>query len=206
MPGDRTKSGDPIAEIPEAAGQLRPPPPAFEPSTLAGRLIPIADKLRNLNALYGLAIYRVWLVHIEWTGRKVGEGQERVISRREVLPVPRVRDFNAVRRIPSFAGVIEEGDLVIDRVSARYTEDDLMGRTPDLTDPNARRTTPRNRQFFWEVRENRNSTPPPPIRRFSPPTAAPMLSRGGFAWTVILTKQAVDPSRHGAGVNDPTAE
>lgn len=205
MAGDRTNSGDPIAELPELSGQLRPPAPIMEPQTLAGRLVPVADKLRNLYAMFGLAIYRVFMVHVAWSGKKKGVGTPTIISRREILPIPRVRDLAAVRRIPRATGLTEEGDIIIDRISGKYTEDDLTGATPDLTDPNLSRTSLKAIDFFYEIQENRPSTPPPPLRRYSAPVGIPMLSRGGFAWTITLTKQNNDRSRRG-DMLDPTAE
>ncbi len=194
---DRTPSGDVRSELPEASGELRPPAPYGVPQTLAGRLTPVADRLRNLLAKNGLRPYRVWLVHASWSGAKRGIGQLTVTSRRELLPVPRVRDMNTVRRNVLAMGLTEEGDIIIDQISAKYTEDDLTGRTPDVVDPSIPRTSRPNVEFWYEVQESRPSTPPPPIRRFSPPAAAPMLSRGGLMWTVVLSKQGEDRGRRG---------
>lgn len=197
MADNRTNSGDVIPELPAAAGEYRPPIPQLEPRTLVGRLVPVADRLRNLLTKTGVRVYRVWFVHAAWTGAKRGVGQLVINSRLEIVPMPRVRDLNAVRRNLLPAGLTEEGDIIIDQISARYTEDDLTGRTPDNIDPSVPRTSKPNVEFWYEVQENRPSTPPPMIRRFSPPVAAPMLSRGGLAWTMILTKQGEDRGRRG---------
>lgn len=197
MANDRTSSGDVVAELPEASGQLRPPLPVFEPMTLAGRLVPVADRLRNLLAKTGVRVYRVYIVHAYWTGPKRGVGDQIIASRSEIVPVPRVRDLNAVRRNVLASGLTEEGDIIVDQISAKYTEDDLSCRTPDNIDPQIPRTSLKTVEFWYEIQENRPSNPPPPIRRFSPPVATPMLSRGGLAWTVILTKQGEDRGRRG---------
>jgi hypothetical protein len=197
MANDRTNSGDVVAELPEASGQLRPPLPVLEPMTLAGRLVPVADLLRNLLAKTGIRIYRVFIVHAYWTGPRRGVGDQIIASRRELLPMPRVRDLNAVRRNLLAAGLTEEGDIIVDQISARYTEDDLSCRTPDNIDPQIPRTSLKTVEFWYEIQENRASQPSPPIRRFSPPVATPMLSRGGLAWTVVLTKQGEDRGRRG---------
>lgn len=201
MGTDRINSGDPRAELPEASGRLRPPFPQQEPNTLAGRLVPVADRMRNLYARFGLAIYRVYIVHAYWTGAKRGLGDPIIASRREILPVPRVRDLNAVRRNLRATGLTEEGDIIIDRISGKYAEDDLTGRTPDNIDPEIPRTSLRTVEYWYEVVENRPSNPKPVPRRFSPPVATPMLSRGGFAWTIILTKQGTDRSRRGDAID-----
>lgn len=208
-PSDRTSSGDPASDVPEAAGAYRPPFPQQEPQTLAGILVPVVDACRNIKAMLGVSIYRVFLVHGYWTGasgrRGRGVGKLVVTSRREILPIPRVRDLNTVRRVSNPMGMTEEGDIVVDQVSARYTEDDLTGKTPDLIEPGTPRTNRKGTEFWYEVQENRPSSPAPPPRRFSPPTATPMLTRGGLQWTVVLTKQAYDRGRSG-DVDDPRAE
>lgn len=205
MANDRTNSGDPLAELPARAGELRAPRPQLEPTTLAGRLVPVVDRIRQLSATLGVSIYRVFMVHIYWTGRKRGEGDPVVISRREIEPMPRVRDMSSVRRVPQPTGLTEEGDIIIDRISARYTEDDLIGNTPDLLNPVVPRAKLRSVEFFYEVQENRNSGPRPVPARFSPPVTKPMLSRGGLEWRITLTRAGVDSSRRG-NMDNPAAE
>ena len=193
---DRVDTGDPAAEIPELAGDLTPPAPQLMPQTLAGSLVSTADSIRSLYSEFGLRPYRVFLVHAAWSGGRRGVGSMTITSRREILPVPRVRDIDSVRRVVGPAGLSEEGDIVIDQISAKYSEDDLVGRTPDLTDPQQTRTSRVDTEFWWEVEEARAAAPTP-VRRFSPPAAAPMLSRGGLAWRVTLTKQGYDRARRG---------
>lgn len=197
MAADRVSNGDPRSELPEASGRLRPPQPLMVPNTLAGRLVAVADKVRNLKTRFGIRPYRVFMVHAYWTGSKRGAGEPVIASRRELLPVPRVRDFNSVRRNLRATGLVEEGDLVIDEISAKYAEDDLTGRTPDNIDPEIPRTSLKTVEFWFEVEENRPTSPNPPIRRFSPPVATPHLSRDGLQWIIILTKQANDRGRRG---------
>lgn len=199
---DRVPNGDPAAELPELSGKLRPPDAALVPQTLAGRLVPVVDKIRNLNVRLGVRPYRVFLVHAIWTGGKRGIGQREIHSRLELLPVPRVRDVSSVSRNLRATGTTEEGDIVIDRISVKYTEDDLVGKTPDLRDPDHRRTSRPDVEFWWEVEESRPSSPRPSIRRFSPPARVPALSPGRLEWRVTLTKQAGDRNRNGG--SDPT--
>ena len=196
MADDRVQSGTPAADIPELAGDLRGPEPYAAPATLGFDLVGVVDSVRGIAAELGLRPYRVFLVHAVWTGSQVGEGLARVTSRREILPPPRVRDIDSVNRNVHSTGLTEEGDVVIDQISARIPEDDLTGRTPDLRDPLLPRTSKRNVEFFWEIRELRPSTPPPPARRFSPPSKVPVLSRDGMSWRVTLTKQDYDAGRY----------
>jgi len=193
---DRVPTGDPAAEIPELSGELAPPAPQLMPQTLAGELVPVADDIRELYSEFGLRPYRVFLVHAMWSGGRRGIGDLVITSRREILPVPRVRDIDSVRRSVEPTGLTEQGEIVIDQISPKYAEDDLVGRTPDVTDMAMTRTARQDVEFWWEVEEARASAPRS-IRRFSPPAAAPMLSRGGLHWRVTLVRQGYDRARAG---------
>jgi len=195
MAEDRTRgAAAPSAEMPEASGQVRPLTSFEVPASLTSRLVPIVDRIRQLSTRFGARPYRVFLVHLQWPGTSIGLGEPQEISRREVLPTPRLRDLASTSEILRPFGLGEEGGVVIDQVSAKYAEDDLMGRTPDLVDPVLPRSGLSNREFFWEVVENRPTTPNPVPRRYIP-NAAPTLSRDGFQWRVSLTKQDLDRSR-----------
>jgi hypothetical protein len=197
MGSDRVPTGDVAAELPELSGRLRPPEPQAMPQTLAGRLVPLADRLRGLKARFGIRPYRVFLVHAVWTGGKRGIGHQQLTSRFEIIPPPRVRDLSGVNRRLRAAGLTEEGDVTIDEISAKYAEDDLMGRTPDLQNPELRRTLRQDVEFWWEVHEARAVGVPTVIRRYSPPTSVPTLSRDNMQWKVTLTKQGEDRGRNG---------
>jgi hypothetical protein len=198
MGSDRVPTGDVAAELPELSGRLQPPAPSTMPQTLAGRLVPLADRLRGLKARFGVRPYRVFLVHAVWTGGKRGVGHKQLTSRVEIIPPPRVTDLAAVNRRLRATGLNEEGDVRIDEISAKYAEDDLMGRTPDLQNPEERRTLRQDVEFWWEIHEARAVGVPPAIRRFSPPNTVPMLKRDDMQWRVTLTRQAEDRARSGA--------
>lgn len=196
-PNDRVDSGDPTSEVPEHTGALNPPPPWRTPSTLAARLVPIVDRIRELNSRLGIRPYRTFLVHGQWTGTRRGFGQLVVTSRREIVPVPRVRDMNQVSMRIKATGRTEEGSVYIDQISARIPEDDLIGRTPDVQDVVQPRTSNPLAEFWWEIEEARSTIPNPAIRRFVP-SGVPMLSRDGFNWAVVLNKQDYDRGRDGS--------
>jgi hypothetical protein len=195
MAGDRTQQNDPAAEIPEAAGAVRPLRPDEVRSSLMSRLVPGIDKIRQIATTLGLRPYRVFMVHMLWSGDRIGEGHPQEISRHEILPTPRIRDMSATSEVLSSFGRIEEGSIVVDRISAKYSEDDLMGVTPDLIDPTLQRTGKRNGEYFWEVQENRPGCPNPIPRRYVP-SGTPTLMRGGLHWRVPLAKQMVNRSRN----------
>lgn len=197
MGSDRVTTGDVPAELPELSGRLQPPQPQLMPETLAGRLVPVADRLRALKARFGVRPYRVFLVHAVWSGGRRGVGTQQITSRFEILPPPRVRDLSGVNRHLRATGLSEEGDVVVDEISAKYAEDDLLGRTPDLQNPQLQRTLRQDVEFWWEIHEARAVGTPPVTRRYSPPSAVPMLSRDNMQWKVTLTKQGEDRGRNG---------
>lgn len=194
MAADRVPQFQPAADLLEQTGTVRPLPAQQVNQSLAGRLVPVVDRIRQINTRLGLRPYRVFLVHVQWSGAQIGLGSPQEISRREILPTPRVRDISSTSEVYTNMGRVEEGGVVIDQVSAKWAEDDLMGRTPDLLDPAVPRSGKRNAEFFYEVVENRATMPNPIPRRYTP-SAAPTLSRDGFAWRVVLSKVMANRSR-----------
>lgn len=197
MPSDRVQSGDIVGDVQEMTGALEAPPPEATQDTFAADMQDVVDDIRGLNAEFGIRPYRVFLVHAAWSGGRRGEGTLQVTSRREILPPPRVTDLDGLRARVGATGVVEEGDLRVDEISARIPQDDLMGRTPDLQDPVRKRTSQKNVEFFWEVVEARASIPRPAPRRFSPPVTLSM-ARSGFEWRAVLVKAAYDLARDGS--------
>lgn len=191
---DRAFGGSVQSEVQEATGAVDPPPPYARP--LAFRLVPIADKLRELKSRLGIRPYRVFLCHGRWSGTREGEGAFATTTRREIKPVPKVIDLAALRQNLRATGRTEEGDVRVEEISAALAEDDLMGRTPDLQDPVQPRTDRTNVDFWWEIEEQRPSDPQPVVRCFTP-ASAPTLVRDGFAWRITLAKRDYDPGRAG---------
>lgn len=195
MPQDRVPGGDFDADDQEVVGDLDSPRPAEAQESTAYDVTSIVDAARQLAVDVGVRPYRVFLVHVQWSGKTRGDGQAIVISEIEIVPAPRVRDLSSIRKSVGSTGDSEEGDLVIDRISARYSEDTLLGRTPDLQDPLQLQTSRRNAEFFWEVVEARPTRPNTARRRFSPPRALTLKRPGG--WRVTIVRQAGDRSRTG---------
>jgi hypothetical protein len=194
---DRTDNLSPHSEIPELAGQVRP---LEQPNnTFVTRIGDTVDRIRQLYTNFGLRPYRVFLVHQRWDGGRRGRGNPVEIARREILPTPRIPDMSATNEVIRFAGLQEEGGLTIDQISSKYTEDDLMGRTPDLDDPAMTRSGAEDVEFFYEVVQASRSHPEPVRRRYVP-TAVPNLAAGGFQWKVVLTKQEFNRNRDAANV------
>jgi hypothetical protein len=185
MPYGRTTFADVKAEIPAMSGRVHPVPAGQR--TLAETLGPSIDVIRQIACDLGVRPYRVFLVHWQWPVKK-GIGRPREISRIEILPTPRVRDLNATTLAMTAFGLNETGGLFIDKISARFSEADLMGRTPDVIDPARPQTNLASTECFWEVRETRQTTPPTKPRRYRA-NVVPMLNRTGMHWSVALVKQ-----------------
>ncbi len=194
MAADRSKPDAFGYTLPEMAGRVRPLPDLRVGKTLAQRLIPTVDKIRQLNTSFGLRPYRVWLVHLRWTGPARGMGVAEVVSRREILPTPRVEDMGSTARELAAVGLTEEGSLRLTEVSATLSEDDLLGRTPDIRRPDLPRTGIQAYEFYYEVQHQRRPDEPA-VRRIYVPDAAADLKPGRFGWTVHLKRRQGDPAR-----------
>ena len=182
---DRTSPSDVLAEIPAIAGQVHP---EASRRSLADSLGPTCDRIRQIATDLGVRPYQVFLVHWRWPGKR-GLGRPVETSRIEILPTPRVQDMLNTTFAASAFGQTEGGGLFIDRISQRFSEADLLGTTPDMADPVRPQTSAGNVEFFWEVRERRNTCPPTKPRRYVP-SGVPMLNRTGLHWRVNLTKQS----------------
>lgn len=192
MADDRTNNNDPDSEIPELGGLVFPVAGPDNTETLTNKLGPTIDKIRQIASNIGIREYRVFLVHAEWSGGVRGRGSPTEISRREILPQPRVQDATSTAYVVRAFGLQEEGTIVIDRISGKYTEDDLTGRTPDLEDPVKTRSGQDGLDFYWEVVEAADHDPKPVPRRYVP-SAVP--ARLPFQWKVVLTKQEMNAPR-----------
>ncbi len=197
MASDRTPQNAPEAEIPQLAGAVRPLRQDEIRRTLAAKLVPTVDKLRQLSTTFGCRPYRVFLVHVLWSGGRVGSGTPSEIGRREILPTPYVIDLSSTTELLSPFGRTEDGSAIVDQISEKFSEDDLMGGTPDLADPASPYTGRPGAEFFWEVRESRDTSPAPVARHYVPagaPTRKPPMG-----WRITLTKRDADR----AGQCDP---
>ena len=193
MMPDRTAPSYIPAEMPAAAGLVHPV--ATGQLTLGESMGPALDEICQIATDLGIRPYRVFLVHWAWPKTK-GIGAPVEISRREILPTPKVADMNGIPFSLAAVGLTEMGGIMLSKVSQRFSEDDLTGRTPDLRDPAHPVTSLGNVEFFYEVVEARRTDPPTKPRRFVP-SGVPMLYRAGMEWRLALTTQdyTYDPAK-----------
>ena len=158
--------------------------------TLLRRLVPLADRARDLATKFGARPYRIRLVRTRWSGDYRGDGVESITSIIELLPVPRVLGLDGLTNQMMPVGTNEQGDLQVDNISGRYTEEQLSGLNDDGSPPDD------TEQFWWEIEFTRDDGRPSDKRRFamsSPPTYNPT----GLEWTVALTRLQGDRDRSG---------
>lgn len=187
----------PDAELPELSGAVRALRPTEVRQSLISRLGPKVDKLRQIATRLGLRPYRVFLVHVRWPGGRRGAGVPEVIAEREIVPTPKVLDMSGTTEILRAVGSAEEGGITIEKISTKYSQDDLMGLTPDLLADTDKLTGADNVDFFWEVRESRPGVFPAPQPMRYTPSALPMLNAGKVEWRITLTKQDYNRDRQG---------
>ena len=149
--------------------------PAAARRTLAHRLSPVADRLRQLNTRMGLRSLRVFLVWSKWGGATRGEGTETVTNRVELLPTPKVTDMASLSRRPYLAGVFSEGTVRVDEISSNaYTLDVLKGlviptvngQGIPVNGQGVERTTDPTTDFFYEIVEDGRGDSTPERMRF----------------------------------------
>lgn len=195
MPVDRVLQPLTKSDIERLSGAFNTPPPRDAQELLAVSLGSTADSIRHLHATFGTHIYRVFLHHQIWTGNVRGVGDIVTLSRREILPAPRVRDMSVMSRILKSTGITETGDVTVDRISISYSEDDLVGKTPDLTNPTLPVTSRSAIEFSWEIQESRPQTPDTLVRRFKP---SGVPDRKQVQWSIALVKADGDAKRDGS--------
>ncbi len=89
-------------------------------------MIAIADDGRDIAVSLGLRLHTVAVRTRTWDGGEVGRGMANDADL-TLDPAPKVRPPSA-REIAGAPGVYEDGDRIVDRISATYTEAQLSGR------------------------------------------------------------------------------
>lgn len=160
--------------------------------TLAHRLAPRVDRLRQLNTRFGLRPYRVFLVWTKFGGAERGEGDENLIKREELLPTPKVTDLNAVSKTLYTVGVLPVGTIRVEEISATYTADFLEGKIIEPGKP-----IPQPYSFFYEVVEDDRGGTAQTERAKYRIAMKPFRMPGKVQWTITLERMSDDLDRDG---------
>ena len=166
--------------------------------TLANRMVPTVDRLRQMLTRYGLRPYNVFLAWHYWTGKERGEGYEKECKRIALVPNPKVEDLSSVALNPFSAGVVPIGTVRLSRISGAYTADVLMGR---MLPKEHEDHIPEKWVFFWEIVEDGRGDDPP-LRQKYRPLSQPMRRAGEVDWTIILERVSEDLDRNGEPKTD----
>jgi hypothetical protein len=144
------------------------------------------------------------------TGAERGTGDTNLITRIEILPAPRVTDLTAQARRPWSGGQLPEGTVRVDRISTRFTADNLSGLVIPTEHAHGRHKSPGERvggtalvptedpqvDFFWEVVEDGRGDDPARRQRFRL-FAEPYRDAGSIQWVVLLEAASDPPDRSG---------
>lgn len=158
--------------------------------TLARRLVPLADSLRNMLTTFGLRTYKVSVMRVKWSGGRRGIGFPSVTKQTVILPTPRISDLNALTEIVQPIGLDEIGNILLEGISGRYTEEELRGL--DFYGEEI----PPDDEVYYEIEFPRIDNGPSLKRRFFT-RSAPHFSPGKLAWNLRLEKSTEDRDRNG---------
>ena len=102
--------------------------PAEFKNSLARKLIPVVDGIRDLRTQFGLRPYQVRLIRTQWTGGKRGLGQELTVIDLPILPTPLISDLTGVALTVTPSALEELGTIVLSEISGAYSDDMLLGK------------------------------------------------------------------------------
>jgi hypothetical protein len=186
--------------------RIGPLTPEQAKRTLANRLAPRADRLRQFNTKFGVRSKRVFLTWTRWDSDERGEGHEVIFARVELLPTPRVNDLTAIQRRAFLQGALPDGSIRVDEISvASFTEDNLTGLTipgdpgqPGTpVNPNGvERKTKGNISFFYEIQDDGRGDNPAARQRFNI-SGFPYRAESKLQFIVILVRESQDMNRLG---------
>jgi hypothetical protein len=162
---------------------------AFD-KTLARKLIPVADGIRDLFSRFGTRPYKVRLVRVVWSSGTRGAGAPVVQRVLDILPTPLVQDLSTMTEIVHPIGLDEVGTIVVSEISGRFTDEELrfLDKAGDPPGPDT--------EVFWEIEFPRPDGLPGDLRRFYL-RSAPMYFSTKFYWMVRLEKAHNDRDRNG---------
>lgn len=178
-------------------GKIGPLTPEQAKKTLANKLGPLADRLRQKNTKFGIRPHRVFLTWTKFGGDERGEGHEKLLARLELLPTPRVDSLDSVTFSFFHAGTLPVGSIRVSEISvAAYTEDTLRGlKVPSgaYLDP-AMTQIPEPYDFFYEVVEDGRGDDEPARERYRL-LNRPFRRAGKVDWTLMLERTSPDRTR-----------
>lgn len=173
--------------------KIGPLTPAQAKATIAQRLAPVADNVRQIATTLGARPYRVFLVWTKWTGEERGEGVEQEARRIEILPTPRIQNLDSVSYSLMHAGTLPVGSIRVDLISgATFSADILSGNYVPVAHEDF---IPEPFEFFYEVVEDGRGDDPATRSRFRL-LSFPFRRATKVDWTVTLERVSLDRNRY----------
>lgn len=167
-------------------------PTAMELSkTLGQRLIPVADRIRDLHTQFGLRPYKLRIVRVRWATGERGRGLPVVEKEIDILPTPLVQDMSTMMEIVQPVGLDEVGTIIVSEISGRFTDDDLRFADSDGTPLGP------DEEVFYEIEFPRTPDGLPGDKRRFFMRSAPMYFAARFQWQLRLEKTHPDRLRNG---------
>ena len=161
--------------------------------TLAYRLTPCVDRIRDLNTRFGVRPYIVRIVSTRWSSGYRDLGTEEVVSSIHILPTPKV-DLDALNAMDNrtiLVGSEEFGQVRLTEISSAFTEDQLMGRGGHGEQIES------DINFYYEFEfPNADGSFPGVKRRFEV-AGTPVYKPEHFAWEVELVRAGENRTRDG---------
>lgn len=152
--------------------------------------------------------------HMDLDPDIVGVGKPVLLCEYELLPTPLVSPMGGVSKNQDAVGLTERGGLTVSEISARYSEDFLMGLIPPFRTVEKPDTLKPGIDFWYEIRENRGAgfiapgyigapdqsagNQLPPLRRRFHVSATPNRAPDRAEWVVGLRRADGGRSRMGS--------
>ena len=159
-------------------------------NVLTGRLVPTADRLRDLGTRFGLRRCEVRIVRTRWTRGVRFKGEEEVITQAVLLPNPKVMDLGSLRFVNEPGGLMEDCQIEVREISGRYTEDFLRGLGEGGT------AVPDDESVYYEIEFFQGGSSNV-LRRFVL-AGAPSYNPGALQWVVKLRRAQGERQRDGS--------
>jgi hypothetical protein len=157
--------------------------------TLAQKLIPVADRVRDLFTKFGMRPYKVRVVRVRWSSGQRGVGTPVIEAALDLLPTPLVQDLTTMTEIVQPIGLDEVGVISVSEISGRFTDAQLRVMKEDGQAPGP------DEEVFYEI-EFPKPDGSSDKRRFYL-RAAPHYFAGKFYWQVRLEKAHADRQENG---------
>jgi hypothetical protein len=160
-------------------------------NSVARRLVPIADRMRDIHTRFGMRPYTLKLIKTRHAGGRRHLGTEEVTFTRIFDPTPKIVSLSTLTEVVQPVGEDEIGTVQVEQVSAAFTEDMLRG-----FDDQGRPPGP-DESVFYVIEFPTPGDGPGVMRRFQL-RSAPDFRAGRFGWSFSLERAHQDPARDGS--------